>query len=178
MKAINKYLNKGKQKKRDTSDIKNWIDDNTKNGNTLNDNQLKSLENTVKEYFKKNINYSSLKLGFEDKDLICDIAGYIIEAAVYYAVKSKHNVTNRSNRGLKFDDESVYWDFSIKGIDEKFEIKAKCTNGYHMGGITPTNNQKLDNKLIYIIVPYSATNVGFDIDKDNIKVQRGYKIIR
>ena len=177
MKDIKSYLiDESKNQKRDTSNIKNWIDDNTKIGNTLDDNQLKSLENIVKEYFLNSVDYSSLSLGFEDKDLICDIAGYIIEAAVYDAIKSKHSVTNRSGRGLKIDNKSVYWDFAINGLNEKFEIKAKCTNGYHTGGISPTNNQKSDNNLIYIIIPYSATNIGFNIDTNKIKVQRGYKV--
>ena len=176
MKGFKEYLlNEAKVNKRDTSNIKDWINDVSKLGNTLSDEHLNNLSTIIKDYFLNNIDYSSLGLGFEDKDLICDIAGYIIEAAVYDAIKSKHNVTNRSGRGLKIDGKSIYWDFAINGIDEKFEIKAKCKNGYHTGGISPSNNQKSDDKLIYIIIPYSASNEGFNIDIDNIKVQRGYK---
>ncbi len=47
---------------------------------------------------------------------------------------------------------------------------------YHTRGISPTSDQKADNKLIYIIIPYTATVAGFDIDTNNIKVQRGYKM--
>lgn len=176
MRTITNFINEAKMKKRDTTDINNWINDASKAGNTLSDADLEQLEIIIREYFINSVNYSSLGLGFEDKDLICDIAGYIIEAAAYDAIKSKHNVTSRAGRGLKINNESIYWDFSINGIDEKFEIKAKCKNGYHTGGISPTSNQKSDNKLIYIIIPYTAAGTGFDIDTNNIKVQRGYKM--
>lgn len=175
MKNIANFILEVRGKKRDTSDIKEWIEDVSKHGNTLSDEQLEDLLIIIREYFSTT-NYNELNLGFSDKDLICDIAGYIIEAAAYDAFKSVgHNVTTRSGRGLKINGENVYWDFSIKGLNEKFEIKSKCKNGYHTGGISPTQYQKSDNNLIYIIIPYTATEVGFNVDIENIKVQRDYK---
>lgn len=176
MKNITNFILESRAKKRDTSDIKEWIEDVSKQGNTLSDEQLEELLIMVREYFIP-IKYDELNLGFSDKDLICDIAGYIIEAAAYDAFKSTgRNVTTRAGRGLKINGENVYWDFSIKGLNEKFEIKSRCKNGYHTGGISPTKDQKSDNDLIYIIIPYVVTEVGFDVDIENIKVQRGYKI--
>lgn len=175
MKNIANFILESRTKKRDTSDIKQWIEDVSKQGNTLSDEQLEELLIMIRKYFSM-LNYNELSLGFSDKDLICDIAGYIIEAAAHDAFKSAgHQVTTRAGRGLKFDGESVYWDFSIKGLNEKFEIKSQCKNGYHTGGITPTDNQKSDSNLIYIIIPYTATGVGFNVEIENIKVQRGYK---
>ena len=175
MKNIGDFILESRDKKRDSSDIKDWIEDVSKQGNTLSDEQLKKLLITVQKHFGT-INYDKLlNLRFNDKDLICDIAGYIIEAAVYDAFKAEHNVTTRAGRGLKINGENVYWDFSIKGLNEKFEIKSQCKNGYHMGGITPTSSQKSDNNLIYIIIPYKATEFGFNVEIENIKVQRGYK---
>lgn len=175
MKNIANFILESRAKKRDTSDIKEWIEDVSKQGNILSDEQLEELLIIVKEYFST-IKYDELNLGFTDKDLICDIAGYIIEAAAYDAFKSAgRNVTTRAGRGLKINGENIYWDFSIKGLNEKFEIKSQCKNGYHTGGITPTQDQKSDNNLIYIIIPYNATEIGFNVDIENIKVQRDYK---
>ena len=173
MKNINKFILESKNnRKRDVSDFKNWINDASKNGNKLNDQQLNELKTLIKEYFINNIDYSSLNLGLSDKDLICDIAGYIIEAAVYDAFKLSYNVTSRSGRGLNIDGQNIYWDFSIKGLDEKFEIKSICKNGYHTGGITKSKNQKNDKNLIYIIIPYMASETGFNIDIENIEIKK------
>ena len=174
MKNIGDFILESRDKKRDKSDIKQWIEDVSKHGNTLSDEQLEELLISVRKYFST-INYDKLNLGFSDKDLICDIAGYIIEAAVYDAFKAEHDVTTRAGRGLKIDGSNVYWDFSIKGLNEKFEIKSQCKNGYHTGGITPTSSQKSDDNLIYIIIPYNASEVGFTVEINDIKVQRGYK---
>lgn len=175
MKTLNEFVNESsKQKKSDKLiDIKNWIDDKNKTNNKLNQNGLKDIENSVRGYLvKNNYVFKDLGFGFRDDDLYADIAGYIIEAFVYDAIKANYNVTSRSGRGLKFDKQSIYWDFSINGLDEKFEIKSICKNGYHNGGISKTNLQKEDKDLIYIIIPYKALNTGFEILTNDIKVQR------
>lgn len=174
MKNIADFILESRTRKRDTSDIKQWIEDASKEGHTLSDDQFEEYLTDVEEYFRKKT-FNNLNLPVINKDLICNIAGYIIEAAVYDAFKSKHDVTERAGRGLKINGKNVYWDFSIKGLDEKFEIKSQCKNGHHDGGITPTDNQKSDSNLIYIIIPYNATEDGFNVEIENIKIQRGYK---
>ncbi len=176
MKDINNFINESKKLKRDSEyvkNIKNWIDNVNKTGNKLDDSQLNDLTVQLRKYFIQ-LDYSELGLGFQDKDLICDIAGYIIEAAAYDAIKQSNKVTSRSGRGLKIDGQSIYWDFAIEGIDEKFEIKSICKNGYHTGSISPSKNQKNDKELIYIIIPYKAYETGFDVITDDIKITRKY----
>ena len=52
MKNIVNFIIEARGKKRDTSDIKEWIEDASKHGNTLSDEQLEELLIIIREYFK------------------------------------------------------------------------------------------------------------------------------
>lgn len=108
-------------------------------------------------------------------DILTDIAGYIVEAWVWNCMKNlihskefKNEWTaanpnkksydfNLSERTRRSNQNQIYWDFTIDGVDEKFEIKARSTkNGKSQGGYRFSADQKEDKNLIYILVKYSV----------------------
>lgn len=173
MKNLNEFIiNEVKERKRDVSDLKDWIKNTSKTAKLTN-TTLKTLSDAIKVGILVNGDTFKFNFSFSDNDLMSDLAGYIIEAYIYDLIKNNLPVTNRAGRGLKIDGNNIYWDFSIKGIDEKFEIKTKCTNGYHEGGFSYTDSQEKDSELIYITAKYSVTSNSIIIDTKSINVKRG-----
>ena len=125
------------------------------------------------------------------QDIIADIAGYLVEAYIWNEMHKlitnkafcdiwfegndnakEYKLSPLSRKNTKGSDgNNVYWDFTIEGVDEKFEIKARSTkNGKSQGGYRFTANQKNDKNLIYILVEYSIN--GDEIKIGDIKVTR------
>jgi len=125
-------------------------------------------------------------------EIIADIAGYLVEAYIWDQMHKL--ITNKEFCDVWFDGNNksseefklsplarrnnkdnngsaIYWDFTINGIDEKFEIKARSTKeGKKNGGYRFTVNQSSDKNLIYILVEYSIS--GDEINIGNIKITR------
>lgn len=136
----------------------------------LNDKDNYNFDNEITcGLFNKNVQIS--------KDILTDIAGYIVEAYVWnwmkklITTKEFFDMWKEANPEKNADDfkvnslerrsgKDIYWDFTINGIDEKFEVKARSTdeNGKAAGGYRFSASQKADKNLIYILVKYHIQN--------------------
>ena len=174
MKSITQLINEGIKLPNDKlSIIENFLNDENRFG-------FKKL--IVCDVFKQFDNVNS--------DIIADIAGYLVEAYIWDQMHKlitnkefadmwigddntkSYKLSPLSRRNAKgADGNNVYWDFSIDGVDEKFEIKARSTKeGKAQGVYRFTANQRNDKNLIYILVEYSIDND--EIKIGNIKVTR------
>lgn len=189
MKNINDFMNEAK---RDTHDLVSWMNS-TDNNLRLSDDMLVTLENQIREYIVADDPFSDINLPGISKELVTDIAGYIIEVYLYDLTSRSMSVllsknfeefenvdltkikpTRLAGRGLinPETNQPIFWDFSFNGLSDKFEIKSLCKNSYHTGGFTKSNNLKSDTNVVYITCKYNASNTGFTIDPKSIKVTR------
>lgn len=197
MKTINQFINEAKKPlKRDEHDLVKWFNMDKSNFITFDDDDLENIHNLLSEYISSG-NMGTYDLAGLDKDCVIDIAGHIVEAQIYEALKLKlpwyifnnaekfginaediDNITatKRAGRGLKAEKGKekypIYWDFSFNGIDEKFEVKTKCSNGYKQGGFDYTPNQKNNKGFIEFSCTYTADDGSYTIDVDSFKVKR------
>ena len=164
-------------------------------GIKLPNDKLSIIENFLNDENRSGFNKTIICNVFDQfdnvsTDIIADMAGYLVEAYIWDQMHKL--ITNKEFADMWIGDDNtktyklsplsrhntkgadgnnVYWDFSIDGVDEKFEIKARSTkDNKSQGGYRFTTNQKNDKNLIYILVEYSIDNDEIKIGK--IKVTR------
>ena len=130
--------------------------------------------------------------GFETSDeLLADVAGYLVEVFVWTKLKNElffdedflnewyKDIANTNKGSLSASNEmsplvrrakkGQYWDFTLPGVDEKFEIKSRSIKNGKSGGLRYTTDQNNDNNLIYIIVKYEIKENAINIQQIEVK---------